>query len=162
MNQFTRNDRGFTLLEVMIAMVILAFSMLGVMGLFQWSEYGSRQGTIGTRALAMAQGRIETKRTASWEALLTDDLNLDGIAEIVMHDDGLQEDVTAGDGIFTANVEQDGIRLVWTVQLDRVGPITVAGSAVIQAKAMYSIGHDLWRHVKIGTLRANPSYIGFR
>ena len=92
MNQLCRSEQGFSLLEVMVAMVVMAFSMLGVLGMFQWGDHGLRQGAMGTHALAMAQSRIEAKRAVSWEALLTDDLNLDGIPDVVMRDDGLQED----------------------------------------------------------------------
>ncbi len=156
------SERGFSLLEVMIAMVILAFSMLGVMGMLQWGDYGVKRGAIGARSLEMAQGRIEAKRTQPWEALLTDDLNLDGITDIVMRDDGLQEDVTAGDGIFTAHAEEDGIRLVWTVHPNRTGSLRNAGMAVIHVSTRYQTGDSLWRDIKIGTLRVNPDYVGLR
>ena len=112
------------------------------------------------RALEMVQARIEAKRTQSWLSLLTDDLNLDGNPEFMMHDDGLQEDVTAGDGIFTASLEQDGIQLTWTVQPNRHGTLGNSTMAVIQANARYRMGDDRWRDIRIGTLRANPNYIG--
>ena len=162
MNQLCRSEQGFSLLEVMVAMVVMAFSMLGVLGMFQWGDHGLRHGAMGTHALAMAQSRIEAKRTVSWESLLTDDLNLDGIPDVVMRDDGLQEDMTAGDGIYTGSMEQDGIRLVWTVQSERADSFVTAGAVVIQVRASYQVGSGAWRHVKIGTLRANPKYVGFR
>jgi prepilin-type N-terminal cleavage/methylation domain-containing protein len=154
-------ERGFSLLEVMMAMVILGFSVLGVMGMFQWGDYGLQQGAQGTRALAMVEARLEAKRSGPWDALLVDDLDLDGVAEVRMVDDGAQGDAHAGDGIYTAYREKYGIRLVWTVQFDQPGSPRSAGSAVIQAQARYQIGGH-WQEIKVGTLRANPNYLGAR
>jgi prepilin-type N-terminal cleavage/methylation domain-containing protein len=159
---FVVTEGGFGLIEVMIAMVILAFSILGVMGMFQWGDYGLQRGANGTRALAMAEARIEAKRTAPWDSLLADDLDMDGTAEIIMRDDGMQQDAVGGDGIYTASVEHDGIRMIWTVQPDRSGSVSGAGSVVIQARASYQVAGGRWHEIRIGTLRANPKYLGQR
>ena len=155
-------ESGFSLIEVMFAMVILAFGVLGVMGMFQWADHGLRHGANGTKALAMVESRLEAKRAVTWDALLLDDLESDGIPEITMRDDGTQGDEKAGDGVYTASREQDGIRLVWTVQPDRAGSLRSAGSVLIQARASYQVGQGQWREVRIGTLRANPQYLGNR
>lgn len=155
-------EGGFGLIEVMLAMVILAFAILGVMGMFQWADHGLRQGDRATRALAMAESRLEAKRTTPWKALLTDDLDADGTPEITMRDDGAHPDAVAGDGIYSAGVEMDGIRLVWTVQPDRVGVLRNAGSVVIQARASYPASRGQWQEIRVGTLRANPAYVGVR
>lgn len=160
---FTRRaETGFSLIEVMLAMVILAFAILGVMGMFQWADHGLRQGDQATRALAMAESRLEAKRTGPWKALLTDDLDADGTPEMTMHDDGKDPDAVAGDGIYSAGLELDGIRLVWTVQPDRAGLLRSSGSAVIQAWARYSVSRGQWREIHVGTIRANPAYLGAR
>lgn len=157
-----RQQAGFSLIEVMMAMVVLAFGILGVMSAFQWSDFGLRQGAMGTRALALVESRLEAKRATPWEALLTDDLDGDGQTEITMHDDGQLSDAQAGDGIYTATIERDGIFLRWTVQPDRAGPMQAWGSAVITAGARYQAGQGRWRNVTVGTLRANPRYLGTR
>jgi len=79
-----------------------------------------------------------------------------------MRDDGTHPDAVAGDGIYSAGVERDGIRLVWTVRPDRVGVLRNAGSVVIQARASYPASRGQWREIRVGTLRANPSYVGVR
>ncbi|MGH7208175.1 MAG: type IV pilus modification PilV family protein [Nitrospiraceae bacterium] len=155
-------ESGFSLIEVMLAMVILAFAILGVMGMFQWADHGLRQGDRATRALAMAESRLEAKRTTPWKALLTDDLDADGTPEISMRDDGKHPDAVAGDGIYSAGLEMDGIRLVWTVQPDRAGLLRSSGSAVIQARARYPVSRGQWREIHVGTVRANPAYVGVR
>jgi prepilin-type N-terminal cleavage/methylation domain-containing protein len=155
-------DDGFSLIEVMLAMMILPFAILGVMGMFQWADLGQQQGAHGTRALAMVQSRLEAKRAVPWETLLMDDMNADGVPEIQMRDDGTEPDEQAGDGIYTAGIQEDGIRLVWTVQADHAGSLRTAGSVVIQAHATYSVGRGQRREIRIGTVRANPRYLGMQ
>ena len=79
-----------------------------------------------------------------------------------MQDDGRTPDTQAGDGVYTAAIEQDGIVLRWTVQTDRIGVVQTWGSAVITAGARYQAGQGQWRDVTVGTLRANPRYLGAR
>jgi hypothetical protein len=83
---------------VFVAMALTMIGLAGAMGAFQAAERSLRMGMLATRALAMAESRIETKRAARWDRLLLDDLNYDGIPDFVMHDDGTGGDVLAGDG----------------------------------------------------------------
>jgi len=152
---------GFSLVEVMIAMVILAFSILGVTAMFQWGEYGLQQGSQRTRALAMAEARVEAKRAGPWDAMLADDLDFDGIAEVRMTDDGAGDDEKAADGIYTGSAEREGIRLVWTIETLPSGPVSGAGLAVIKTHASYRTG-GRWHVIDVGALRANPNYVGTR
>lgn len=152
-------EDGFSLIEVMVSMVILAFTVLGVTSMFQWSNEGLQDGGKGTQALAMAEARVEVKRLASWEALLMDDLDGDGMAERGMHDDGRQGDAVGGDGIYSDLLEKDGIRLVWTVQPVHNGPLETAGMVMITAQATYPIGSQS-HTIQTGTFRANPHYLG--
>jgi len=153
------NQRGFSLIEVMVSMVILAFSVLGVMSMFQYANEGLLDGTKGTQALALAEGRVEVKRSAPWEALLVDDMDADGVAEIQMRDDGLHADVISDDGIYSGLFEQGGIRLVWTIQPMESGPLESAQMVLIKAVATYQIGMQS-RSIETGTLRVNPTFVG--
>jgi prepilin-type N-terminal cleavage/methylation domain-containing protein len=153
------SHQGFSLIEVMVSMVILAFSILGVTAMFQCANEGLVDGAKGTQALASAQGRVEAKRSAPWEALLMDDLDADGIAELHMRDDGMQGDAVSGDGVYSGRSERDGIRLVWTVQSLQGGPLESAEMVLIKAQATYETGWRI-RSIETGTLRANPGFVG--
>jgi len=155
------HDKGFSLVEAMIAMSISTIVVMGGMAALQVSARLVQQGTIKTRALALAQGRLEAKRSVRWEALLQDDLNHDGSTDVVMADDGQGADVSAGDGIYSAQWEHDGVILKWTVAMDRLGPLSTAGLVTIRAAASYP-GLGGLRVVEVGTVRANPTFTGAR
>src|SRR6185503_17939264 len=114
-------ESGASFAEVLVAMTLTLMGLVGAMGAFQAAERGVRMGTLATRALAMAESRIEAKRSARWDRLLLDDLNYDGIPDLVMHDDGTGGDVLAGDGVYSGSWDQDGVQLIWTVTPSRPG-----------------------------------------
>jgi hypothetical protein len=93
---------------------------------------------------------------------LTDDLDFDGWPDVEMKDDGTQADEKAGDGIYSAAMDDGGVHLVWTVQPDSAGPLRTAGSVVILVQASFPAGRGGRRELRIGTLRANPRYLGAR
>ena len=154
------DQRGFSLTEVMVSMVILPIAILGVTSMFQHANAGLQDGGKHAQALAIAEGRLEVKRIVPWETLLIDDLDADGVPELRMMDDGTLDDVAAGDGIFTSGVSQDGVHVTWTVQSIDGGSPTRAGMVLIKARATYQIGVRS-RAIEVGTLRANPLYVGF-
>jgi prepilin-type N-terminal cleavage/methylation domain-containing protein len=154
-------DNGFSLIEVMIAMVIAGIAFMGAIGAVQISSGYARQGALDTRALELAQSRLEVKQSVRWRYLLEDDLDGDGIPETVMKDDGQNPDTMAEDGIYTAMLERDGITVVWTVETDRPGPLGSVGIVAIQAMSSY-VGREDMNTVRVGTLRANPAFVGHR
>lgn len=151
---------GFTLVEVMISLVVLSVGLLGAVGMLQYTERSLRQSLKSTRALSLAEARIEAKQAGLWEHLLLDDINRDGVPETAMQDAGLREDLAGGDGRYTADAEIDGVHLIWTVEPNRRGPLRSAGLAWIEVRARYEIGPGQWNEIRLGTLRANPYYIG--
>lgn len=151
---------GFTLVEVMIALVVLSIGLLGGVGTLQWTERSLQQSLKSSRALALAEARLEAKQAGLWEHLLTDDIDHDGVPEIAMQDSGLREDLAGGDGVYTGDADQDGIHLVWTVQPNRQGPLVSAGLAWIEVRARYETNPGQSKEIRLRTLRANPRYIG--
>lgn len=154
-------ERGATFAEVLVSMALLLIGLMGAMGSYQAADRGLRAGQLATRALAMAESRIEAKRSARWDRLLVDDLDDDGLSELVMRDDGQMGDAQAGDSVYTGSWEHDAVHVTWTVTPDRPGPLTTAGLVALEARATYKL-NGVPREVRIGTLRANPIFVGSR
>ncbi len=157
-----RQAGGFSLTEVLVAMVLLSFGALGAVTGFRWAQEGLRDGERAMRALALAESRLEAKWATSWGRLLQDDADADGLDELLMRDDGGGTDDRAGDGRYTGSRTEGGIHLVWTVQPDRPGPLWQVGSVLIHVHARYLTTGGHWRHIHLEALRANPNYIGYR
>jgi hypothetical protein len=79
---------------------------------------------------------------------------------MVMRDDGDDPDATSGDGIYTASAEISGINLVWTLQTEPRGALIEAGVVVIKVRASYPIARSGRGQFELGSLRANPNYLG--
>jgi hypothetical protein len=158
-DRFCRSTRGASFAEVLVAMTLTLIGLVGAMGAFEAAERSVRTGALATRALAMAESRIEAKRSVRWDRLLLDDLNHDGVPDLLMHDDGAGGDVAAGDGVYTGSWVQDGVKLAWTVTPSRSGSLSGSGHVLIEARAVYEASEGQ-REVRIGTLRANPLFVG--
>ena len=152
-------EGGASFAEVLVAMALTLIGLAGAMAAFEAAERSLRSGILATRALAMAESRIEAKRAARWDRLLLDDLNHDGVTDLVMHDDGAAGDVLAGDGVYSGSWDQDGVHLIWTVTPSRSGSLSASGHVLIEAHAVYAAGEGP-REVRVGSLRANPRFVG--
>ena len=153
---------GFTLVETMIALVVLSIGVIGTIGMFEWAQEGLERGALTTTALALAESRLEAKRSLPWEQLLVDDVDQDGTLESSMRDDGLQDDAVSSDGIFTGSLVRSHVRVVWTVELNRGSLPANASLATIEAKAMFRTKGGQHREVRLRTIRANPHYVGMQ
>jgi hypothetical protein len=160
-DQLFHAEGGASFAEVLVAMTLTLIGVVGAMGAFQAAERSVRIGTLATRALAMAESRIEAKRSVRWDRLLVDDLNHDGVPDLVMHDDGAGGDALAGDGVYSGRWDQDGVQLIWTVTPSHSASLSTSGHVLIEARAVYAAGESQ-REVRVGTLRANPTFVGSR
>lgn len=154
-----KND-GFSLIEVMVAMVISGVALMGALGAVEVSSRHVQQGGLNSKAIELAQARLEAKRSIRWQSLLEDDLDRDGIPETFMADDGQGSDIIASDGIYTATHERDGVTVVWTIEAERPGPPLSAAMVMIRAVASYSGINGHKREVQMATIRANPNFVG--
>jgi len=68
-------------------------------------------------------------------------------------------DVLAGDGVYSGSWDQDGVHLIWTVTPSRSGSLAASGQVILEARAVYTAGEGP-REVRVGTLRANPVFVG--
>ncbi len=158
-DRIVQAERGASFAEVLVAMALTMTGLAGAMGAFEAAERIVRNGMLATRALAMAESRIEAKRSARWDRLLLDDLNHDGVPDLVMRDDGVGGDAVAGDGTYSGSWDQDGVHLIWTVTPSRSGSLSGSGHVVIEARAAYASGAGP-REIRVGTLLANPLFVG--
>jgi len=149
--------RGATLSEVLVALTILPIGLMGAMGAFQTSQRTIMQGTLSSQALALVESRIEAKRAARWEQLLSDDLNHDGLPDVIMRDDGQGGDRSGNDGTYTGRYDHGNISLTWSIQPLGATNLRMAGLVVIEAQAVYGTEQ---REVAMATVRANPWYVG--
>ena len=155
-------DDGFSLIEVMVAMVITGVALMGTLGAVEVSSRHVQQGGLNSKAIELAQARLEAKRSIRWQSLLEDDLDRDGIPETFMTDDGQGSDITAGDGIYTAMHEHDGVTVVWTIETERPESLRSASMVMIRAVASYTGLNGHKREVQAATIRANPNFVGQR
>lgn len=153
---------GFTLVESMVALVVLSIGVIGAIGMFEWAEHGLQRGSLTTTALALAESRLEAKRSLPWEQIFWDDLDQDGTLESPMRDDGLQGDVTQGDSIFTGSFTHSNVRVVWTVELNRGRSPVEASLATIEARATFTTIRGEEKEIRLRTIRANPRYVGMQ
>lgn len=151
---------GFTLVESMVALVVLSIGLIGTIGMCEWAQRGLQRGAMTSTALALAESCLESKRSLPWDQLLADDLDQNGTLETLMRDDGLLDDGMIGDGIFTGSQMHSNIKLIWTVALNRGGQPGAASLATIEASARFTTLGGQEREVRLRTIRANPRYVG--
>lgn len=73
-NAKRRGERGFTLIEVTIALVVMMVVCLGVASLFSYAAYYVSGGNDRAQALAVAQQALETMRHCKFSTTYTDPL----------------------------------------------------------------------------------------
>lgn len=161
MNSSLKND-GFSLIEVMVAMMISGIALMGALGAVEISSRHVQQGGLASKALELAQARLEVKRSVRWQSLLEDDLDRDGVPETFMADDGQGLDRTADDGVYTSMHERDGVTVVWTIEAERPGSLNACGMVRIRAVASYLGVNGQKKEVQVATIRANPNFVGQR
>jgi prepilin-type N-terminal cleavage/methylation domain-containing protein len=161
MKHVLKND-GFSLIEVMVAMMISGIALMGTLGAVELSSRHVHQGGLNSKALELAQARLEVKRSIRWQSLLEDDLDHDGVPETFMVDDGQGHDGIAGDGMYTAMYEHNGVTVVWTIQAEHSGPLSTSSMVTIRAIASYPGLRGQKKEVQLATIRANPGFVGPR
>lgn len=153
------STRGATFSEVLVAVGLTLLGLTGAMGAFHIADRTIVRDMLANRALTMAESRLEAKRSVRWEQLLMDDLDHDGTPEVLMHDDGVNGDRAAGDGIYSAQWEGNGVVLTWTVAPSHPATLSESGFVILEAWATYR--SDNGEHeVRLATVRANPVFAG--
>jgi len=63
---FLRNSNGFTLIEILVALVILSISLLALAGLMVTTTKNNSFGSHMTEAATLAQDKLEELRAVRW------------------------------------------------------------------------------------------------
>ena len=72
------NSKGFTLIEVLVSLVILAISLLALAGLMTTSTRNTASGGRLTEAATFAQDKLEELRAIKWDDVLTNSDSVTG------------------------------------------------------------------------------------
>jgi prepilin-type N-terminal cleavage/methylation domain-containing protein len=78
-----RTQRGFTMVEVLVALVLSAIAMVGVIALYRASTNASSFSRRNTEATVLAQGKLEELRTKNIAVALTTETTLDETGKVV-------------------------------------------------------------------------------
>ena len=132
------SKRGVSLVEPMVAMVVLSFSLLGSVSMFALAQDGITGGARRLQAMALAETRLERLRAAAYHTLLTADLDGDGVVD---------------------RQTINGISVTWTVRPDRPSLVN-SQTAMITVTASWSDQAGRRRMVRLGMRRANPIFSG--
>lgn len=136
-------ERGFSLVEVIVAMVIFLIVMLGIFVAFTFAVSFNAGNSSRAQALAVLQQEVENMRAAKFTPVITDSVVTGGVkaARTVTSGDGLRfiVNVTVDDDPFTAGVQVNSAatlkEISVTVSLDRPTPgwqVSVPATVVLR------------------------------
>jgi prepilin-type N-terminal cleavage/methylation domain-containing protein len=126
--------RGFTFIEVILALTLFSFGLLAVTGMFGVSTQALQSGGHRTKAVLLAQEKLEQLKSLPYHRMMSVPVgeDSDDPLHVVREDDG-------------------PIRLTWSVQKDR----PVAGLSVLTVEAVWKVSGGRTKSVKFVTLRAD-------
>jgi prepilin-type N-terminal cleavage/methylation domain-containing protein len=136
------NEAGFTLIETVIALVILLIAVLGVFGAFTYAVRFNTGNSARSQALSVLQREVESLRSAKFTPTITDstpaNIDLTGgvkTRRTVIADNGTgatySVDTTIDDDPFTAGVQTNAATTMKeiTITVTPQGVDTVNGNA---------------------------------
>lgn len=127
-NRPREEEAGFTLIEVVIAMVILLIALLGVFVTFTWAVTYNAGNDSRSEALALLQGEVEFLRSAKFTSGVMDSTLAGGtrpqVPLIGPSGNAYTVDVTIDDNPFSPGVQVDNNRSLKeiTVTVSLVSP----------------------------------------
>lgn len=133
-----KSERGFSLLETVIALLILMIAVLGVFGTFAYSTRLNTGNARRSQSLSVLQREIEFLRSAKFTPTITDstpaNIDLTGgvkTARTVIGADNAsyRVETTVDDDPFTANVQVDTTKSMKEITI-QVTPLSVYGTWV--------------------------------
>lgn len=146
-----KDETGFSLVEVMISLVILAFGILGTISMFSASDKALGTSNQMTAALRLAQEKLESKKGANFDLLLLDDIDGDGVLKAEMADETTYGEEAAGYRVYKGSDTTLGILRRWTVSLN-------GGIAKIDVITSWIDKNGIKRSLTLSTIKADGGY----
>ena len=120
-----KNESGFSLIEVTIAMMVLLVGLLGVTLSYTWAVKFNAGNNLRMQSLAILQQEVEQFRSAKYTSVVTDSILLGGVKtpKTITTADGnkFTIETTIDDDPFTGNVQVDQSKTLKSIT------ITVSG-----------------------------------
>jgi prepilin-type N-terminal cleavage/methylation domain-containing protein len=145
------SNEGFSLVETMVALVVLSTVLMGTLGMFLQSQNGISAAEQTLDMATLAETRMERLRQISYHSLLAPDFDGDGETDLVLTD--------AGGGLFRGQQIIRGVLLTWTVCPDR-GRLIDSPAVTVKVTAEQVNSRGFRRTIRFGMRRANPLYTG--
>jgi prepilin-type N-terminal cleavage/methylation domain-containing protein len=131
--------KGFTFLEVILALTLFSFGLLAVTGMFGISTQALQSGGDRTKAVLLAQEKLELLKILPYHSLI-----FPPIGEY------------PADPLHTVRENHGPIHLTWSVQKDQPW----VGLSVLTVEATWRISGGQTKSVRLVTLRADLSEEG--
>jgi hypothetical protein len=153
------SEGGVSMVEPLVAVVVLSFSMLGSVGMFAVSQDGISGSAKSLEAMALVESRLERLRALPYGRLLGGDPGPARPADVPVQDGGSDGDAVAGDGEYTARQIVNGIVVTWSVRPDQPS-LGNSRWALLRVVAEWPGKQGQTRKVRLAMRRANPVFSG--
>ncbi|MCI0526826.1 MAG: prepilin-type N-terminal cleavage/methylation domain-containing protein [Nitrospira sp.] len=126
--------KGFTFIEVILALTLFSFGLLAITGMFGVSTQALQSGGDRTKAVLLAQEKLEELKDLPYHHIM-----------FTPNDQG------PADRLHTAREDHGPIQLSWSVEKDR----PMAGLSVLTVQAIWRASGGQVKSVKFVTLRTD-------
>src|SRR3989442_16030011 len=131
------SERGMSMVEPLVAMVVLSVSLLGSVSMLSLAQDGIAGGARKLEAMALAESRLERLRAVPYQSLLKADLDGDGLVVGRLKDSGREGNAVAGDGEYTARQTINSVMATSALRPDRPS-LAHARTALMMGTATWS------------------------
>ena len=128
--------KGFTFLEVILALTLFTFGLLAITRMFGFSSQAFQFSSNRTKAILVAQEKLEALKSIPYNNLLDEDR---------------LTEIASKDGIHTFQDTQGLIQRTWTIQKDQ----PIVGLSLIKVRTAWIDAGGKTKEVSLVTLQTN-------